>query len=125
MSTAIERARLKPLSSAVLAVSSFMRNSTGSAFAAAASSSMNDSDANVTCGPFGSRRLPVRSGVSHTSGRLTTCVVMRRFGMAYISDGVDAPPRVGVGLPHARELRDQHGVGLVVAEMVVVGARAS
>ena len=31
---------------------------------------MNDSAANVDCGPFGSRRLPVRSGVSQTSGRL-------------------------------------------------------
>ena len=92
----MERARLKPLSSVVLAVSSFMRNSTGSAFAAAASSSMNDSEANVTCGPFGSRRLPVRSGVSHTSGRLTTCVAVRRFGMAYMSEGVAALPAAGV-----------------------------
>jgi hypothetical protein len=38
---------LNPLSSAVLPVSSFKRNSTASAFAAAASSSMNDSDAKV------------------------------------------------------------------------------
>ena len=36
--------------------------------AAAASSSMNDSKANVTCGPLGSRRLPVRSGVSQIIG---------------------------------------------------------
>ena len=88
LTTAIERARLNPLSSAVPAVSSFRRNSSGSALAAAASSSMNDSEANVDCGPLGSRRLPVRSGVSQTSGRLTTCVAMRRFGIAYISDGV-------------------------------------
>ena len=48
LTTAIERARLNPLSSSVLAVRSRKRNSTGSAFAAAASSSMNDSLANVT-----------------------------------------------------------------------------
>ena len=78
------------------AFNSLRRNSTGSALAAAASSSMNDSDANVTCGPFGSRRLPVRSGVSHTSGRPTTCAVARRLGIEYISDGVAAPPRAGV-----------------------------
>src|SRR5215475_5644396 len=86
--TAIERARLKPESSLLLAVRSFRRNATGSRFAANANSSMNDSDANVDCGPLGSRRLPVRSGVSHTSGRLTTCVAVRRLGMTYISDGV-------------------------------------
>jgi hypothetical protein len=91
----MERARLKPESSSVLAVRSRMRNSIGSAFAAAASSSMNDSDANVTCGPSGSRRLPVRSGVSHTSGSATTCVDTRRFGMTYMLDGCDAPPRAG------------------------------
>ena len=51
---------------------------------------MNDSDANVICGPFGSRRLPVRSGVSQTSGSATTCDAMRRFGISYISDGVPA-----------------------------------
>ena len=72
---AIERARLKPLSSCVLAWSSFSRNATGSAFAAAASSSMKLSDANVTCGPSGSRRLPVRSGVSNGIGSGTTRVV--------------------------------------------------
>ena len=33
-------------------LSSFSRNSTGSAWAAAASSSMNDSEAKVTCGPL-------------------------------------------------------------------------
>ena len=45
---AIDRARLKPLSSAVLAARDFSRNSMGSALAAMASSSMNDSDANAT-----------------------------------------------------------------------------
>ena len=49
---------------------------------AAANSSINDSDAKVTCGPPGSRRLPVRSGVSQTAGRRTTCAVLRRFGIA-------------------------------------------
>ncbi len=49
-----------------------MRNSTGSAFAATASSSMNDSAAKVDCGPLGSRKFPVRTGVSQISGRLTT-----------------------------------------------------
>ena len=121
LTTAIERARLKPLSSVVLAVSSFRRNSTGSAFAAAASSSMNDSEANVDCGPFGSRRLPVRSGVSQTSGRLTTCV-----GHAPVRDRVHVRRRRRAagrrrGAPRAHQLRDQHGVGLVVAEVVVVG----
>src|SRR5258708_3113687 len=38
-----------------------MRNSSGSAFAAAASSSMNDSDAKVDSRPFGSRRFPLRT----------------------------------------------------------------
>ena len=66
--------------------------------AAAASSSMNDSDANVTCGPSGSRRLPVRSGVSHTSGRPTTCVSVRWLGTTYMLDGVDETPRDGVAL---------------------------
>src|SRR5207249_306805 len=94
--TAMDRARLKPLSSSALALSSFRRNSTGSALAAAANSSMNDSEANVTCGPLGSRRLPVRSGVSQTSGSDTTCVVIRRLGMVYMSEGVDALPRAGV-----------------------------
>ena len=92
----MERARLNPLSSVVPAVSSLMRNSTGSAFAAAAISSMNDSAAKVTCGPLGSRRFPVRSGVSHTSGRLTTCVAVRLFGMSYMSEGVPALPAAGV-----------------------------
>jgi hypothetical protein len=92
---AIDRARLNPLSSSFDDVSIRMRNSTASALAAAASSSMNDSEANVDCGPFGSRRLPVRSGVSHTVGRLTTCVVMRRFGIAYISFGTAELPRLG------------------------------
>src|SRR5678815_5706475 len=91
---AIDRAFLNPLSSA-LALIIFKRNCTGSAFAAAASSSMNDSDANVDCGPFGSRRFPVRTGVSNTVGKLTTCVVMRRFGIAYISLGTAELPRLG------------------------------
>jgi len=73
-----------------------MRNSTGSAFAAAAISSMNDSAAKVTCGPLGSRRFPVRRGVSQTRGRLTTCVAVRLFGMAYMSEGVAALPLAGV-----------------------------
>src|SRR6188768_2383524 len=96
LSTAIDRARLKPLSSSVLALRSLSRNSSGSAFAAAASSSMKDSDANVDCGPFGSRRLPVRTGVSQISGKLTTDEVMRRLGIAYISLGVAALPRAGI-----------------------------
>ena len=91
----MERARLNWLSSVVLAVRSLMRNSTGSAFAAAASSSMNDSLAKVTCGPLGSRKLPVRSGDSQTSGKLTTWATLRRFGMAYSSEGAAAPPRAG------------------------------
>ncbi len=53
---------------------------------------MNDSNANVTCGPLGSRRLPVRSGVSHVIGRPTMRVVVRRFGIAYIADGASALP---------------------------------
>ena len=73
---------------------------------------MNDSDANVTCGPSGSRRLPVRIGVSHTSGsgdhlRRSSC----RFGMTYMSDGVDARPRAGFARRMPGQLRDQHGVG--------------
>src|SRR4030095_7541178 len=91
---AIDRAFLNPLSSVAASII-FRRNCTGSAFAAAASASMNDSDANVDCGPFGSRKLPVRSGVSQTVGRLTTCVVMRRFGIAYISLGTAELPRFG------------------------------
>ena len=47
LTTAIERARLKPLSSRGAGGQQLQRNSTGSAFAAAASSSMNDSEANV------------------------------------------------------------------------------
>ena len=97
--TATERARLNPLSSVVLALRSFKRNWTGSAFAAAASSSMNDSLAKVTCGPLGSRRFPVRSCVSKTRGMLTTWVAMRRLGMAYMSEGVAAPPLAGVERP--------------------------
>ncbi len=89
--------------------------------AAAASSSMNDSEAKVTCGPSGSRRLPVRSGVSHTSGRLTTWVVVRRCGMAYMSDGSRGAAAAGCRLPPSHQLRDQHRVGLVVADVVVVG----
>ena len=63
----------------------------------------------------------MRSGVSQTSGRPTTCVVVRRFGMAYMLDGVAraAARRLALALPG--QLRDQHGVGLVVAEVVVVG----
>ena len=94
--TAIDRARLKPLSSFVLAVNIRIRNSTGSTEAAAAISSMKDSEANVTCGPSGSLRLPVLTGVSHTSGSAMTCVLARRFGMTYISEGVDARPAAGV-----------------------------
>ena len=97
LGTAIDRARLKPLSSVSPALSSRNRNSTGSAFAAAASSSMNDSCANVICGPFGSRRLPVRKGVSCTSGSATTCPDVRRFGMVYMSEGALALPAAGFG----------------------------
>ena len=73
-----------------------MRNSSASVFAAAAASSMNDSAANVDCGPFGSRRLPVRSGVSHTVGRPTTSPAILRLGMAYMSEGVEALPPAGL-----------------------------
>ncbi len=93
--TAIDRARMKTASSSSLARSSFSRKSTGSAPAAAASSSMNDSLAKVVCGPLGSRRLPVRSGVSKASGKRTTSVSWRRFGIAYISAGAAAPPGAG------------------------------
>src|SRR5262245_43094891 len=78
---AIERARKNELLSSLLAVRSFNRNSTGSAFAAAANSSINDSDAKVDCGPFGSRRFPVRSGVSQIIGRLTTWLARRLFAI--------------------------------------------
>jgi len=74
-----------------------MRKSSGSAFAAAAISSMNDSAAKVDCGPFGSRRLPVRSGVSHTVGRPTISPTILRLGMAYISEDIAALPAAGFG----------------------------
>ena len=82
---------------------------------------MNDSDANVTCGPSGSRRLPVRSGVSQTSGSGTT---LRR--LAPVRDGVHVRRRRRAAArrlrpAHAGELRDQHRVVLVVAEMIVIG----
>src|ERR1700688_4634726 len=92
----MDLARLNPESSVEAAVNIFMRNSNGSAFAAAASSSMNDSEAKVAWGPLGSRRFPVRRGVSHTSGRLTTWAAIRRLGIAYISEGVDALPAAGL-----------------------------
>ena len=83
---------------------------------------MNDSVAKVTCGPLGSRRFPVRSGdlphegqAHHLRGHL------RRFGMAYISEGVAAPPGVGCGTPRPHELCNQDGIGLVVTNVVVVG----
>ena len=57
---------------------------------------MKDSAANVDCGPFGSRKFPVRTGVSQTSGRLTTSRVMRRCGMAYISPGISELPEAGL-----------------------------
>ena len=121
LTTAMDRARLNPVSSVVLAVRSFKRNASGSAFAAAASSSMNDSEANVDCGPLGSRRFPVRSGVSHTRGRLTTW-----RGHAPVGDGVHfrrrgRAARGGPGTPRPHELSDQYGIGLVVAEVIVVG----
>ena len=53
---------------------------------------MKLSEANVTCGPSGSRRLPVRSGVSNGIGSGTTRVVCSRFGIAYMSDGSEARP---------------------------------
>ena len=53
---------------------------------------MNDSSANCTCGPSGSRRLPVRSGVSNGMGSGTTRVVLLRLAMAYMSDGSEARP---------------------------------
>src|SRR5687768_1971199 len=73
----MERARLNPPSSAVLAVRSLNRNATGSAFAAAAISSMNDSAAKVACG--------------------------RRGG------------------PLSHQLSDQHGISIVVTEVIIVG----
>ena len=57
---------------------------------------MNDSEAKVTWGPVGSLRLPVRSGVSQIKGSRTTWIVIRRLGMAYISDGVKPRPLFGV-----------------------------
>ncbi len=104
----------------VSAVRSFSLNSNGSAFAAAASSSMNDSAANVDCGPLGSRRFPVRSGVSQISGRLTTSADIRRLGMAYISEGVAALPLAGLARRDPHELGDQYGIGLVIADVIVV-----
>src|SRR5271156_5827087 len=92
----MDRARLNPASSVVLALRSLIRNSTGSAFAAAASSSMKDSAAKVDCGPLGSRKFPVRTGVSQTSGRLTTFLVLRRLGIAYISAGTSELPDAGL-----------------------------
>ena len=64
--------------------------------AAAASSSMNDSEANVACGPFGSRRLPVRNGVSQIIGRLTTDACISPLGIPYLSSGMAALPRFGI-----------------------------
>src|SRR5580698_11276488 len=93
---AMERARRNAASSLVSAVRSLSLNSYGSALDAAASSSMNDSEAKVDCGPLGSRRFPVRSGVSQMSGRATTSVVMRRLGIAYISEGVAELPLSGL-----------------------------
>jgi len=95
LSTASERARRKPASSVGLAVIILMRNSSGSTLAAAAASSMNDSAAKVACGPLGSRRLPVRSGVSQTAGSPTTSPVILRLGITYMSDGTDALPPAG------------------------------
>ena len=46
---------------------------------------------------------------------------MRRFGIAYISDGVAGAAGGRRRAPLAHQLRDQHGVGLVVADVVVVG----
>src|ERR1035441_2671131 len=92
----MDRARLNAASSLVSAVKSFIRKAYGSALAAAASSSMNDSEAKVDCGPLGSRRFPVRSGVSQISGRLTTSLAMRRLGIAYISEGVAELPLSGL-----------------------------
>src|SRR6202166_3091014 len=92
----MDRARRNPLSSVVAALSIFIRHSNGSALAAVASSSMNDSAANVDWGPFGSRRLPVRRGVSQTIGRLTTSPTIRRLGITYISEGVAELPLAGL-----------------------------
>src|ERR1700693_6638399 len=97
----MDRARRYPASSPVAALSIFIRNSNGSALAAAASSSTKDSAANVDWGPFGSRRLPVRRGVSQIKGRLTTSPTIRRFGIAYISEGVAALPAAGGGRLHS------------------------
>ena len=96
LSAAIDRARLKPPSSPVPAISIRMRNSSGSAFAANAISSMNDSAAKVDCGPFGSRRLPVRNGVSQTSGSPTTSSSVRRLGISYMSFGNAELPAAGL-----------------------------
>ena len=63
----------------------------------------------------------MRIGVSHASGIGTTLPAMRRLGMAYLSDGIRRAAARRLRLPLPDELRDQHGVVLVVADVVEVG----
>ena len=82
---------------------------------------MKLSEANVTCGPSGSRRLPMRIGVSHASGIGTTLPAMRRFGNPVL---VRRERRAAAGrlrFTLSDQLRDQHCVELVVADVIEVG----
>ena len=81
---------------------------------------MNDSAANVDCGPFGSRRLPVRSGVSQTAGRPTTSPAILRLGIDVHVRRHRGTPAGRSFPPRSHQLRDQHGIRLVVADVVVV-----
>ena len=125
LTTAMERARLNPLSSAVLAVESpaelnrvgFRR---GRQFVEERFGGEGD------LWPIGIPQISrARSGVSKTRGRPTTWVAMSRCGMTYISDGVAAPPAAGLDTPCSGELSDQHGIGLVVTEVMVVGGSST
>ncbi len=125
LSTAIDRARRNPVSSSVPAVSSFMRNSSGSAFAATASfvderlgREGRPADRWGRAGCRCAAASPTRSGRPTTSpssgdSESRTCPTASRRCRG----------RAGLAAS-AHQLRDQHGVGLVVAEVVVVaGAR--
>ncbi len=111
---------MRNTSSSLPCASMSRRNCTGSALAAAASSSMNDSKAKVTCGPLGSRRLPVRSGVSQIIGRPTTRVVSAPIRNRVHHRGRLGRAPGGLRRSLAHELRNQHGVRFVVPEVVVV-----
>ena len=67
----------------------------------------------------------MRSGVSHTSGMLTTCPAVRLFGIAYMSDGALALPAAGVARRRTHQLSDQNGIGLVVAEVIEVSGASA